>query len=82
MLARGAQLAELPERLRQSILRLRIRSELEQPTVRLRSIGPLGGRRLGDRLVRELALEPRLIDGARRLGIDFGEGHEGVVLSR
>ena len=82
MLPRGAVLTELPERLRQPILGLGVRPELEQPAVRLGRVGPLGGRRLGDRLVSELALEAGLVDGARRLGIDFGEGHEEVVLSR
>ena len=81
VLARRAELAQLPERLGQAVLGLRVRAELEQPLVRLRRLGPLGRRRLGDRLVRQLALQARLVDGARWLGIDFGEGHEEVVLS-
>ena len=81
VLPRGAELAELPERLRQAVLRLGVRPELEQPTIRLDGLRPLGRGRLGDRLVSQLALEARLVDGARWLGIDFGEGHEEDVLS-
>ena len=77
VLARLAELAELPERLRQAVLGLGVRAELEQPPVRLGRIGPLGRRRLGDRLVRQLALQPRLVDGARCLGLDVGKGHVG-----
>ncbi len=81
VLASRAQLTLLPERLGQAVFGLRIRAELEQPLVRLRRVGPLGSRRLGNCLVRQLALQARLVDGARWLGIDFGEGHEEVVLS-
>jgi hypothetical protein len=38
MLARLAELAELPERLRETILRLGVGPELEQPAVRLRRL--------------------------------------------
>ena len=64
VLARGAELAELPERLGQAVLRLGVRAELEQPAVRGGGLGPLGGRRLGDRLVGQLPLLAGQVDGA------------------
>ena len=81
VLAGRAELAELPERLGQPVLGLRVRAELEEPAVRRRGLGPLGGRRLGDGLVGQLALLAGQVDGARRGGLDVGEGHEAVVLS-
>ena len=81
VLAGGAELAELPERLGQAVLGLGVRAQLEQLAVRLGGLGPLGGRGLGDRLVGELALLAGQVDGALGLGLDVGEGHEAVVLS-
>ena len=81
VLASGAELALLPERLGEAVLRLGVRAQLEQPLVRLGGLGPLGRRRLGDRLVGELALQAGLVDGARRLVLEVGEGHEGNILS-
>ena len=81
VLARVAELAQLPERLGEAVLRLGVGTELEQPAVRRGGLGPLGGRRLGDRLVGELALQAGQVDGALGGGLDVGEGHEAVVLS-
>ena len=81
VLARGAELTQLPERLGEPVLRFGVGSELEQPAVGRRGLGPLGGRRLGDRLVGELALLAVQVDGALGGGLDIGEGHEAVVLS-
>ena len=81
VLARVAELTELPERLGQPVLGLRVGPELEQPAVGRRRLGPLGGRRLGDRLVGQLPLLAVQVDGARGGGLDVGEGHEAVVLS-
>ena len=64
VLARGAELTELPERLGQPVLGLRVGPELEQPAVRRGGLGPLGGRRLGDRLVGQLPLLAVQVDGA------------------
>ena len=75
VLAGRAELAQLPERLREAVLGLGVRPELEQLLVRLGRLGPLGGRRLGDRLVGQLPLHAGLVDGAVRLRFDFGEGH-------
>ena len=66
VLAGGAELAELPERLGQAVLRLGVGPELEQPAVRRRGLGPLGGGRLGDRLVGQLALLAGQVDRALR----------------
>src|SRR5215213_313292 len=76
MLAGGTQLAELPERLGEPVLRLGIGAELEQALVRLDGLSPLCCGRVSDRLIGELALQSRLVDGTRGLGFDFGEGHE------
>ena len=77
VLARGGELAELPERLRQAVLRLGVRAELEELAVRRGGVGPLRGRGLGDGLVGQLALRAREVDGALVLGLDVGEGHVG-----
>ena len=76
VLARRAELAELPERLGQAVLRLGVRAQLEQPAVRRGRLGPLGGRRLGDGLVGQLPLLAGQVDGALGGGLDVGEGHE------
>ena len=81
VLAGGAELAQLPERLGEAVLGLGVGPELEQPAVRRGGLGPLGGRRLGDRLVGQLALLAVQVDGALGRGLDVGEGHEAVVLS-
>ena len=81
VLAGGAELTELPERLGQAVLGLGVGTELEEPAVRGRGLGPLGGRRLGDRLVGQLPLLAVQVDGALGGGLDVGEGHEAVVLS-
>ena len=65
VLAGRAELALLPERLREAVLGLGVGPELEQPLVRLGRLGPLGRRRLGDRLVGQLPLQAGLVDGAR-----------------
>ena len=64
VLAGGAELAQLPERLGQAVLGLGVGPELEQPAVGGRGLGPLGGRRLGDRLVGQLPLLAVQVDGA------------------
>ena len=64
VLARRAELAELPERLGQPVLGLGVGAELEQPAVRLGGLGPLGGGRLGDRLLGQLALLAGQVDRA------------------
>ncbi len=64
VLAGGPELAELPERLGQAVLGLGVGPELEQPAVRRGGLGPLGGRRLGDRLVGQLPLLAVQVDGA------------------
>ncbi len=56
VLARGGELTQLPERLGEAVLGLCVRPELEELAVRGRGIGPLGGGRLGDGLVGQLAL--------------------------
>ena len=81
VLAGGAELAQLPERLGEAVLRLGVGPELEQLAVRLGGLGPLGGGRLGDRLLGQLALQAGQVDGALGVGLDVGEGHEAVVLS-
>ena len=63
VLARGAELAELPEGLGEAVLGLGVRAQLEEPAVRLGGLGPLGGGGAGDRLLGELALEARLMPG-------------------
>ncbi len=75
VLARRAQLALLPERLGQAVLRLRVGAELDEAPVGLGGIGPAGRRRVRDGLLGELALQARL--AGRRLGggVDLGEGH-------
>ena len=75
VLAGLAELTELPERLREPVLRLGVGAELEQPAVRLGCLRPLGRRGLRNRLVDELSLEADLVDGGRRLRLEFGEGH-------
>jgi hypothetical protein len=59
VLARGAQLAELPERLGEPVLGFRVGTELEQLAVRVGRLGPLAGGGQGRRLLRELALDAR-----------------------
>src|SRR5206468_10045268 len=81
VLARGPELAELPERLREAVLRLGVGTQLEQQLVRLGALGPLGRRRLRDRLVDQLSLQADLVDGGRRLVLEIREGDEAVVLS-
>ncbi len=81
VLACGAQLAELPQGLREPVLGLRVRAELDEPSVRLCRLRPLGGVRVCDGLVDQLALEPRLARGRLGCGVDLGEGHGAVVLS-
>ena len=54
VLARRAELAELPERLGEPVLGLRLGAHLEQPPVRVGGLGPLAGGGAGDRLLREL----------------------------
>ena len=75
MLAGRGELTQLPERLRQPVFCLGVLAQLEQLAVRLGRVGPLGRGRLGNRLVGELALQPRLVDGAAGGRIDVGEGH-------
>jgi hypothetical protein len=77
MLARGCELAELPQGLGQAVLRLGVLAELEELAVGVRRIRPLRIRGLGDGLLRKLALLAGQVD--RRLGgrLDVGEGHEG-----
>ena len=60
----GPELTELPERLGQAVLGLGVGPELEQAPVRRGGLGPLGGRRLGDRLVGQLPLLAVQVDGA------------------
>src|SRR5207248_768487 len=74
VLARGAELALLPEGLGEAILGLRVVAELEELPVRVGGGGPLAGRGLADRLLGELALQPGRGDGAVA-GLDVGEGH-------
>src|SRR4029453_3898120 len=81
VLPRGPKLTELPQRLREAVLGLGVLAELEQFAVRRRGIGPLGGGRLGDRLVGQLALLAREVDGSLGRRLDVGEGHGAVVLS-
>ena len=81
VLARRAQLAELPERLGEAVLGLGVGAELEELAVRRRGVGPLGGGGLGDGLLGQLALEAGQVDRALGGRLDIGEGHEGVVLS-
>ena len=64
VLARGTQLTQLPERLGQAVLRLGVGPELEQPAVGRPRPRPMGGRRLGDRLVGQLPLLAVQVDGA------------------
>ena len=77
VLARGAELAELPERLGEPVLGLDVRAHLEDAPVRLGGRGPIGGGRLGDGLLGQLALEADLAGRGRFAGLDFGEGHGG-----
>ena len=79
VLARLAEHAELPQRLGEAVLRLGIGAELQQLAIGLCGLIPLRGRRLGDRLLRELALRPRQVDRGLLGGLDIGEGHGGVV---
>ena len=81
VLAGGAQLAQLPERLGEAVLGLGVGPELEEPPVRLGRVRPVRGRGLRDRLLGELALQARLARGRLGCGVDLGEGHGGVVLS-
>ena len=81
VLARRAELAQLPQRLGQPVLGLGVRPQLEQPLVRLGGLGPVGGGRLRDRLLDQLALEAGLAGGRLGCGVDLGEGHGAVVLS-
>src|SRR6185436_201203 len=82
VLASLAELALLPESLREPILGLGVRPELQQPSIRLRRLVPLSGGRLGDRLIDQLALQADLVDGARWLGLEFGEGHRAALRRR
>ena len=75
VLAGLAEEAELPERLGEAVLRLRVRAELQQLAVRRRGIRPLGGGRLGDGLLGQLTLGTRQVDRTLGLGLDIGEGH-------
>ena len=82
VLARGPELAQLPERLGEPVLGLGVRTELEELAVRRRGVGPLGRGGVGDGLVGQLALLAGQVDGALGGGLDVGrEGHEAVVLS-
>ena len=69
VLAGGAELAQLPQRLREPVLGLGVGAELEQPLVGLGRLRPLGGGRLRDGLLHQLALEAglaRRASGLRR----------------
>ena len=82
VLARRAELAELPERLGQAVLRLGVGAELEQLAVRGRRLGPLRrpspGRSPGRPAGASCAVR---LTGLWACGLDVGEGHEAVVLS-
>ena len=71
----GAELAELPQRLREPVLGLGVGAELEEPPVGLGRVRPLRVGRLRDGLLGELALLARLARGRLGCGVDLGEGH-------
>ena len=79
VLARLAQLSQLPQSLGQAILGLRVRGELEDLVVDLHGLGPTSSHGMGDRLFLELALDP---DGVAAGALfDFWEGQGECVLS-
>src|SRR5204863_5011644 len=71
------ELTLLPERLREAVLSIRVRSELEQLLVRLGGLGPVAGGGLADGLLGQLALQAGGGGGAGA-GVDLGEGHGGA----
>ena len=81
VLARLGQHPQLPEGLGEAVLGLRVGAQLQQLAIRLGGLLPSGGRRLGDRLLGQLALGARQVDRALRGGLDIRERHGAEVLS-
>ena len=72
--ARGPGPTGPPAGFPEAILGFRVGPQLEQAAVRLGGVGPARLRRLGDRLLGQLALHACRVRRALRRGLEFGEG--------